>query len=214
MADSDVQLGDPRPVERMRRLWLDFEHGRDPISRRLSWIALRRLASGDPLPLPQARQELGLPEAEFDALVDRLVEQGHLTVDEGRTAITGAWGLSVVPSRHVLVLDGRRLSTWCAFDAVGIPAALGADARVESRCADTGAAVWLDIERGRLARASHDDLRISFVPPDTSRPLCANTCAAMSFSCSPGYPIPDDAVLMSVEEAMSLGREFWAEPMP
>ena len=52
--------------------------------------------------------------------------------------MVGSCGLSVVPSRHELQIAGRRFRTWCAYDAVGILGALGADGTVRSISPATG----------------------------------------------------------------------------
>jgi alkylmercury lyase len=49
-------------------------------------------------------------------------------------AITGAHGLTLAPTRHHLVLAGVDLHTWCALDAIGIPAAVDTDAEIATRC--------------------------------------------------------------------------------
>ncbi|HEY3059929.1 MAG TPA: organomercurial lyase [Chloroflexota bacterium] len=51
-----------------------------------------------------------------------------------------AHGFSLVPARqHRLAMRGRQFWTWCAIDAVGIPAGLGEDA---------GRAEWRDLRAG------------------------------------------------------------------
>jgi hypothetical protein len=41
---------------------------------------------------------------------------------------------SGVPTQHVAVVDGKRYFANCAWDALGIPAALRSPAVIESRC--------------------------------------------------------------------------------
>lgn len=48
--------------------------------------------------------------------------------DAGGRTVTGASGLTCLPTARALDLDGHRLHTWCALDAAGIRAALGVDA--------------------------------------------------------------------------------------
>jgi hypothetical protein len=71
------------------------------------------------------------------AAVDRL-ERAGLTRRDPAGRLLGSHGLSVVPTNHELVIDGRRRWTWCAYDAVGILGALEADGRVRSRNPHSG----------------------------------------------------------------------------
>ncbi len=54
----------------------------------------------------------------------RLQEDGRIVYAAGAGGVIGAFGLSLLPTPHALSLDGRPLFTWCALDAVGIPAGL------------------------------------------------------------------------------------------
>src|SRR5207244_13561208 len=65
----------------------------------------------------------------FRSMLDQLAGAGWLDRDEdGR--VTGAAGLSLTTGPHRIALDGTDFRTWCAYDAIGIAAALGADAAI------------------------------------------------------------------------------------
>ena len=68
--------------------------------------------------------------------------------------VIGSAGLSVVPSRHELLLGGRLFWTWCAWDAVGILGALRASGVIRSRDPLTGAAIAISFTAG-LPEPSH-----------------------------------------------------------
>ncbi|MER3437231.1 MAG: hypothetical protein C4346_06365, partial [Chloroflexota bacterium] len=149
----------------------------------------------------------------FPALIEQLTRQGRITLDETGTAIAGAAGLSLLPSRHTLILDGRRLFTWCALDAVGIPAGLGAGARILSQCMHCGAPVRVIISKGKLAELSPASLSIAIVPPDERRALRDGICTEMGFSCQ--QATNGERLWVSVEDAMELGRACWrADAVP
>jgi alkylmercury lyase len=61
------------------------------------------------------------------------LEQAGLTRRDPAGRLLGSHGLSVAPTHHELVINGRRRWTWCAYDAVGILGALEADGQVRSR---------------------------------------------------------------------------------
>jgi hypothetical protein len=52
--------------------------------------------------------------------------------DDGR--LVGIHGLTLRPTQHAFVHAERTHWTWCAFDSVGIPAALGVDAEARTTC--------------------------------------------------------------------------------
>jgi hypothetical protein len=63
--------------------------------------------------------------------------------------VTGSLGLSVEPTAHELIVEGVRRWTWCAYDAVGILAALGAGGQVRSRDPHTGTPIQFGVQHGR-----------------------------------------------------------------
>lgn len=64
--------------------------------------------------------------------------------------------LSAVATPYRVHVKGRHLWANCAWDSLGIPAMLHADARVEATYALSGAAASYAIIQGRLV--AHDDM--------------------------------------------------------
>lgn len=96
---------------------------------------------------------LGMSPIVVETVVARLVESGMLARDPGTGEIVGARGLSLTETPHRLVLGGRSLYAFCAVDAVGIPAALELDARVDSHCHGCGRPLVLALTRGVVTDA-------------------------------------------------------------
>jgi len=91
--------------------------------------------------------------------VDRLVGRALMVDDDNR--VVAAHGLSLVPARqHRLTMRGRQFWTWCAIDAVGIPAGLEEDAVVETTCVQCGAEVQLELRGHEVVAATHPNARI------------------------------------------------------
>ena len=65
----------------------------------------------------------GFAPEKVSTLLNKLNEQGLIVVEPDSGRVVGSWGLSSVPTDHRLRIRGRALHTWCALDAVGIPAA-------------------------------------------------------------------------------------------
>ena len=86
-------------------------------------------------------------------------------------AVIGFSGLTLRPTDHSFYVEGQRLHTWCAWDALFLPALLGSTARVRSTCPVTGAGVELVVAPDAIELAQPQDLYISF-------PSAATTDAA------------------------------------
>src|SRR5437016_4315688 len=92
--------------------------------------------------------------------VELLVGRALIIDDSGR--VVAAHGLSAVPARqHRLTLRGRPFWTWCAIDALGIPASLGEDATAETTCQLCATAVRVEFKAGKVMAASHPAARRS-----------------------------------------------------
>jgi hypothetical protein len=136
MADSpdSLSLAEPPADDQAllaRAFWLLLDHGR-------------------PVEVGALADALQRQPAAVAAAVDRL-EQAGLTRRDPAGRLLGSHGLSVAPTHHELVIDGRRRWTWCAFDAVGILGALEADGRVRSRSPYSGTLVELTFDAGQPA---------------------------------------------------------------
>lgn len=62
--------------------------------------------------------------------------------------VTGCLGLTVEPTGHAILVNGAALHTWCALDAFGIMAALGATGWIESTSPVTGRRLHVDVGAG------------------------------------------------------------------
>ncbi|MGH9186009.1 MAG: organomercurial lyase [Acidimicrobiales bacterium] len=106
------------------------------------------LRRGQPATAEQLTRSTGLDPARVRDALAAMVSAGAAELDDdGRVVATG--GLSLVPTRHELVLDGVALHTWCAYDALGIPVAAGVDARARSRCAHCGKLIEIGFQTGQ-----------------------------------------------------------------
>ena len=138
----------------------------------------------------------------------------QLREQDGRGAVVGAQGLTLRPTRHRLVLDGVELHTWCAVDAIGVPAALGIDADVTSRCGwcDRDVAVYLD-----AGVPTGPDDALLWLPESTGTNVRRDSCPLANLFCDGGHldvwrRRARDAIGKAVtfEEAAALGGRWWA----
>jgi alkylmercury lyase len=139
-------------------------------------IALqRRLAQGTPVTASSLANDVQLSEAEVAAALDRL--PGVYRDDEHR--VVGFFGLTVIEmGDHRIHLDGRALSTWCAWDTLLIPTLLGRTVEVTSRSPVAGDRISLTAMPEGPRNVSPPETVVSFLTPqremayDTIKTFC------------------------------------------
>lgn len=89
--------------------------------------------------------------------------------------VVGICGLSLVETPHALCLDGQPLFTWCALDAVGIPAGLGANATVRAQCFSCRQDIAIMFQAGRVQAVSAATLRIWVTLPGQGQSAVGDT---------------------------------------
>jgi alkylmercury lyase len=97
---------------------------------------------------------------QVSTLLTGLISRGLVVIEPDGGRIVGSWGLSLVPTTHRLRIRGRELYTWCAMDAVGIPAGLAEDASITSVCHQCGAAVHAELTAGQVTHAEPPRLQL------------------------------------------------------
>lgn len=75
----------------------------------------------------------------------RLRAQRLLALEPDGATIRMAPPFSGVPTQHVVVVEGRRYFANCAWDALGVPAALRRPGEVHSRCEQSGDPLDLEV---------------------------------------------------------------------
>lgn len=99
---------------------------------------------------PSAAAVAGQLGVEAPAVLDafhRLRAQRMLVLEEDGESIRMAPPFSGVPTQHVVEADGLRYHANCAWDALGVAAALQKPAVVHSRCEGSGEPLHLAIGR-------------------------------------------------------------------
>ena len=105
---------------------------------------------GRPPTAAETARDLGLAHTTVRQAYHRL-HRGHAIFLEPRTdEVRIADPLSAVPTRYQVRVNGRMLYANCAWDSLGIPAMLAADARIEAHIDDAAEPVRYSIEGGEL----------------------------------------------------------------
>jgi hypothetical protein len=89
--------------------------------------------------------------------------------------VVGIYGLSLVLTPHALMLDSHPLFTWCALDAVGIPAGLIADAVVQATCFYCQQDLTIRFQSGQVRAVSAAGLCIWLTLPAQGRSAVGET---------------------------------------
>lgn len=104
--------------------------------------------TGAPVPVSALAEKSGMGVGEIETALVRPDVAGRVRLNDN-SEVVGIAGLSVEPTSHELHLDDRQFWTWCALDAVGIMAALGATGYVVSNPPDGAHALTIEFVDGR-----------------------------------------------------------------
>ena len=167
----------------------------------------RLLAEGRPVEPTRLAAETAVPAAD---VVEWLGRWWEVQTDEGR--VVAFQGLSVVEAPHRLMLDGRTLYTWCAWDTLFLPELIGRPAEIESTCPTTGATVSLGVGPDGPSELSPPGAVMSFIDPGGSFEHVIQTfCRFVHFFASAeaaaqwtdGHP---GTYVMPIEDGYEIGR--------
>ncbi|TAK32654.1 MAG: hypothetical protein EPO21_15005 [Chloroflexota bacterium] len=149
-------------------------HSLSPGEQAVGLAAFRLILDGTAASIDVIADRAGLPRDDVESIVSQLAQRGLIVVDSSGDVV-GSWGLSLLPMVHRLRIAGRDLYTWCAEDAIGIPAALDEDATISSRCFQCGEPLTIEICAGHDARASAPNVRIWLVEAEIGRSIVGCT---------------------------------------
>jgi len=169
---------------------------------------LRLLASGKPV---EPRQLATVAHCSLKE-IQAVLPSSDVEVDQAGNIV--GWGLSLVSTPHRFHLGENTLYTWCALDALMLPALIGRTAQVVSTCPATGKTVSLTVTPTHIERLEPASAVVSVRSPGTENDLChvrGGFCMQGHFfaarEAAVAWPeLHPQAVLLSVEEAAELGR--------
>lgn len=137
----------------------------DDTKRRVVLATYRRLARGVPASVKEIAIDAGVEVEQGRRILGDWI--GVYTDDQKR--VIGFWGLAIPRMKHRFEVDGVRLHTWCAWDALFLPELLGKTAHIESACAMSGELVRLTVSPNRVESTEPAAPFVSFLAPDASR---------------------------------------------
>lgn len=137
--------------------------------------AFRAILNGEAIDRDGLVPATGFSPKRVEALLAGLITRGLLVIEPCGGRVVGSWGLSLMPTSHKLRIRGRELYTWCAVDAVGIPAGLGEDAIIASRCTRCAVPVNVEMIAGQVGHVDPADVQVWVTPSQVGRSVVGFT---------------------------------------
>jgi hypothetical protein len=93
----------------------------------------------------ETASQFGLTHQEIVLMYEELQKRHAIFLQPGTYNIQMAWPFSGVETPFKVQANGKTYFANCAWDALGIPIALQADASIEASCAQSGEAIRLTV---------------------------------------------------------------------
>ena len=95
-------------------------------------------------------EALAVSRGDVEESLKRLAAGRAIVLSPSGTGIWMANPFSAVPTPFRVYANGRTYYGNCIWDALGIPASLGTDARIEAQCGDCGDPMTLEVRGGEV----------------------------------------------------------------
>ena len=115
-------------------------------------LAVYRIVVADGLPptAPDLAADLGVAIADVEASLQRLADAHVFVLQPGTSSIWMSAPFSAVPTPFEVTVGERHYYANCIWDALGIPACLHTDGRIDTSCPDCAEPMRLEIHDGGL----------------------------------------------------------------
>src|SRR5713101_282961 len=183
---------------------------------RLTVRLWREIARGGPVSpglVEQIASALDLPQQTAHEVLDKMCER------DGDGNVVGIAGLSQNQHPHRFTVNGIRLSTWCAWDALFLPVMLQQTALVSSPCPSTGETIRLTITPEGVTSKHPESAAISIVIPqpttsglESVEEIWTTFCHHIHFfstsqAAQEWFAAREQEIaILTIEEAFELGR--------
>ena len=161
-------------VEALRQAWQQRRQ-LSVVQERVLHEAFRLIRAGRVATAVALEARTGLSSEEVHAALGALQAGGRIVYAVDAGSVVGAFGLSLLPTPHRLVLDGRPLFTWCALDAAGIPAGLAVDATAHSQCFTCQQALTIAYSAGTMTQALPTEVCLWVAKPEVGHAVVGDT---------------------------------------
>lgn len=121
------------------------------------------LEDGRPPTPPELAGALGAPASDVEAAYRRLADGHAIVLAPGTPYVWMANPFSAIPTPFEVTVGERRYFGNCIWDALGIPACLHVDARIDTFCPDCSEPLALEVRGDELEAPA--DATIHFAVP-------------------------------------------------
>lgn len=167
--------------------------------------------SGRPIPPGEIGTAAGVQADDIARLLDELAAAGWIDRDpDGR--VTGSGGLSLTDGPHRLAIGARAFRNWCAYDSLGIAAALDAEAVIETACPVCERSIRIETTGGDPAPDRPERLWLAEGGADLRADFCAPTVILCSSEHADVWAERQAGRgrVVDLSAGASLGRGAWA----
>jgi len=182
---------------------------------RLLLKLLQLVTEGSPIP----RSKVDRTASRFEMPLKRVASLvGKICELDSDGNIVGILGLSQKSHPHQFTVDDRVLSTWCAWDAIFLPALLGKTAEVKSTCPATKTSIHARITPDKVETIQPPEAVVSIALPKVSEKSIVSAEIRNTFCCHVHFFVSqreaaewisaknDDQNVLSVSDGLQLGK--------
>lgn len=137
---------------------------------------LERLAEGEPVTVEDLA---AATNRSIDEVRAALAAQTDTEFDDDGRIVGN--GITLRPTPHRFVVNGKQLYTWCALDTLIFPALLGRRAEIESPSHASGTRVRLTVDPDGVTSVQPPTAVVSLVTPETSGSIRGAFCNEVHF---------------------------------
>ena len=178
--------------------------------RRIAVLGFRALWSGRSATLTEL---LGEDDTALAEATEHLRLRGRLELSADGQLIA-VHGLSRRPTPHQIEHHDSVINTWCALDAIGIPAALAIDAWARTKCPTCQSSLAVRLSAGEPHPLSG---AVLWYPEVSCGHLIDDFCSGANLFCTIDHlerwtgDNPAVGTVMTMDDVANVGREVWAD---
>lgn len=184
----------------------------------LSIATVRALAGGRPLNVERLSEVWGMPLDQTQQIFN--TAKGRSIEVDQHDQLVGAAGLSLNETGHQVIVDGRTMYAWCAWDALFIPAYLDTPATVRSTDPSTSEPITLEVAPSAVITTEPEATVLTILVPNLDSPEGLQTgpgtarCSAMHFFTGESNATKwvgdrTDLVILDPTSALEVALQTW-----
>jgi alkylmercury lyase len=175
--------------------------------------AFRRLLDAKTPRIEELIEGTGASRRRVTRALDQLVHHGYAVVEDDM--VVGMRGLTVRPSRHRMALGDHQFYTWCAYDLIGVTAALEVDAVVGTTCGHCEEPIEVHIRQGQPV---DDEKIVGWLPCRTPGRVIEEFCPYANLFCEEEHLLAwrsasegAEGEIADLSALAEHGREDWGD---